>query len=262
MAGRESRIEKRKRIEDKQPTKNWSKHFSIRERSSIQTKKPEIKDLSQDDTQDNPSPEQNKENLNQNQSWEKKNGDGKTIFENNASLEPQRPANDNTEYRGFNHSERSESFGETERYSFIHLGVNDDGLQRTLEAIPAGRNSLDIIRLHQTDVRRNTESRGSFYNATRSRTYEANTIYLAHEVPTEQSTLTFIHEVNHVRFYQENRRANVLTTTKNEYIDQMIDEETEGTVASILAKKEMRDAGLDVSEVSFALEPQIEELIC
>jgi hypothetical protein len=57
------------------------------------------------------------------------------------------------------------------------------------------------------------------------------------ETPTD-SALTFVHEMNHAQYHHEGRSADINDPNKNNYVNGMVAEESEGTVLSIQARDE------------------------
>jgi hypothetical protein len=76
---------------------------------------------------------------------------------------------------------------------------------------------------------------------------------------TTTSALIFVHEMNHAEAHHEHRSGNVANQTRQDYVNTMLQEEAVGTVASIEAKRQLQNAGVDVSRASFPLEDEYNE---
>ncbi len=294
MAKKESQVGKKLRTEKNEVVKNYSKNFSIRNEHEIKLNRSRVEKTTDVDMPQPPAPEQKPEqpgNKSEGQQKEKKrelevvkkrysfreqrlpekreadrrethSSERSEKFEESRKIEPysfreQRlPESRDSDSRETHASERPDNSGERDRYPLVRLGESDGGLQNVLESIPIGRESLEIVRLYDVKIRVNPEDSASFYNIVQYEEFEANTIYLAREHKIEQVALTLIHEANHVKYHHTGESANILTLDRNAYIKGMLKEETEGTVKSILAKKEMQQAGINVEEISYPLEHQ------
>ena len=75
--------------------------------------------------------------------------------------------------------------------------------------------------------------------------------------PNENSTtsaLTFVHEMNHAEEHHEGTSGDIDNMGRQEYVDEMLQEEIDGTVDSIEARNELAENGTDVSNAHFPLE--------
>ncbi|MBC7797373.1 MAG: type VI secretion system tip protein VgrG [Pyrinomonadaceae bacterium] len=120
-------------------------------------------------------------------------------------------------------------------------------MRNTLQNSEQGRHSLEVYDRYNVQPTF-TPGQGSSYDGTN------NTMNLD---PTENPTtsaLTFAHEMNHAEAGNEQRTANAATQNRADYVNTMLDEETEGTVRSIEARNELAQNGTDVSNAHFPLE--------
>lgn len=81
---------------------------------------------------------------------------------------------------------------------------------------------------------------GSTYNPTLGQ------INLNSDKSPTSLALTLIHEGNHARYHKEGIGANVMTDTRLDYVNKMIEEETVGTVASIELKNRLNQQGYNI----------------
>jgi len=129
-------------------------------------------------------------------------------------------------------------------------GAGDDQFQaisQILETIPSGQSALALM--GQYEVKVTFESgKGTAYRAS------SNSIIIDSGHQPMRAALSFVHEINHVKFYHEGQRADINALSEAEYARLRVEEEAEGVVKSIEAKMELRDAGYDVAELSYPLE--------
>ncbi len=78
------------------------------------------------------------------------------------------------------------------------------------------------------------------------------------EDPTT-SALTFVHEMNHAEEGNEGTSGDINNQGRQEYVDEMLQEEVDGTVRSIEARNELAESGTDVSNSHFPLENQYQQ---
>ncbi len=257
MAGKEKRVEKRKLEEQTKVHKDWSKNFSVRSEYDVKLKRMEAEKVVESDTLQSSLAEQRHHQMpdKSNQKQKENNHEPELDGRQKSNLDQKR------ERVSVSIPERSDRFHEIKARELrenerIILGKNDGGLKDVLERIPSGRAALKNQEKYAPKLIRNGD--GSFYTshsiAFQGRKLEANSIYLGPKPRVERLALTYIHEMNHVEYFHEGKRANIDKLSRADYIDGKIDEEVKGTMASILAKKEMYDAGVNIQGVSFPLE--------
>lgn len=80
--------------------------------------------------------------------------------------------------------------------------------------------------------------------------------------PSENSTtsaLTFVHEMQHAQEHHEGTSGDVANQSRNDYVNEMLQEEVDGTVRSIEARNELAQNGTDVSNAHFPLENEYQQ---
>lgn len=80
--------------------------------------------------------------------------------------------------------------------------------------------------------------------------------------PNEDSTtsaLTFVHEMQHAEESHENTSGDIQNQSRTDYVDEMLQEEVDGTVRSIEARNELAQNGTDVSNAHFPLENEYQQ---
>ncbi|MCX7640412.1 MAG: type VI secretion system tip protein VgrG [Pyrinomonadaceae bacterium] len=120
-------------------------------------------------------------------------------------------------------------------------------IRNTLQHSERGRHALEVYDRYGVIPSFNP-GKGSFFNGS------TNTVNLDPSQNTITSALTFVHEMNHAEEYHERRTGDVHKQSKQDYINEMLQEEVDGTVASIEAKIELKQNGVDVSNAHFPLE--------
>jgi len=116
----------------------------------------------------------------------------------------------------------------------------------------AGRHALEVYDRYSVNPTFVPEV-GSFFNG------GSNTMNLDPSENTMTSALIFVHEMNHAEAYHERRSGDVTSQTRQDYVNTMLQEEVDGTVSSIEAKRELQNSGVDVSSASFPLEDEYNE---
>ncbi|GIU82510.1 MAG: type VI secretion system tip protein VgrG [Acidobacteria bacterium] len=112
-----------------------------------------------------------------------------------------------------------------------------------------GRHALEVYDRYGVNPTFNPGQGSSFDHST-------NTMNLDPSQSPTNSALTFVHEMNHAEVSHEHRSGDVQNQTREEYVNTMLQEEVDGTVASIEAKRELQASGTDVSGASFPLESE------
>lgn len=123
-----------------------------------------------------------------------------------------------------------------------------DAVVELLQQSPTGREALRYAREHNVNVRL-VPGIGSQYNP------PTGPIDLDTNGGAQDMALTFVHEINHARGEIEGTHPNIMTAPRATYVNGMIAEEVDGTVASIVAKMELQRAGTTVT-ATFPLEAQ------
>lgn len=88
---------------------------------------------------------------------------------------------------------------------------------------------------------------------------DTNTTNLDPSEDPTTSALTFVHEMQHAEEYHEGTTGNAQTQTRDEFVNEMIQEEVDGTVRSIEARNELAENGTDVSNAHFPLENEYQQ---
>jgi hypothetical protein len=125
-------------------------------------------------------------------------------------------------------------------------------IQAILSQIPTGQQALAMGEQHQVQVSF-ASGKGTFYLASR------NTIVIDSQHQPMRAALSFVHEVNHARFWHEGLRADISSLSVEEYARLRVLEEAEGVARSIEAKMELQAAGVDVGNLYYPLEPAYRE---
>jgi type VI secretion system secreted protein VgrG len=80
--------------------------------------------------------------------------------------------------------------------------------------------------------------------------------------PSEDSTtsaLTFVHEMQHGQEHHEGTSGDINDPNRTNYVNEMLQEEVDGTVRSIEARNELAENGTDVSNAHFPLENEYQQ---
>ncbi|MFT4286421.1 hypothetical protein [Nocardioides sp.] len=112
----------------------------------------------------------------------------------------------------------------------------DSDLVKEMLSTQRGRDTLQWLADNDIPIRIDPGTTGAYWNGTE--------IVLGDGF-TDPSTL--VHEANHARYSTEGRSADVQNLSRDQYVHDMIAEETDGTVQQIQAAQEFRAAGYDVS---------------
>jgi hypothetical protein len=125
-----------------------------------------------------------------------------------------------------------------------------EAIKDILNTIPTGKSALKLMEYHKVKVVFK-KGGGSYYNPS-----STSMVIDSNEAPAD-AALTFVHEMNHARYDKEGITGKVKDQSRDDYVNQMVEEEAEGTVKSIEAKIELEGGGtVDVSKASFPLEKQ------
>jgi type VI secretion system secreted protein VgrG len=125
-------------------------------------------------------------------------------------------------------------------------------IRNVLANSETGRHALEVYDRYSVNPTF-APDQGSYFNV------HTNTVNLDPSEDTTTSALTFVHEMNHAEAHHEHRSGNVANQTRQDYVNTMLQEEAVGTVASIEAKRQLQNAGVDVSRASFPLEDEYNE---
>lgn len=90
--------------------------------------------------------------------------------------------------------------------------------------------------------------RGTFYSI------EANTMVIDIDKSPVKAALSFVHEMNHARYYHQGLRADIQGLDREEYIRLKVAEEAHSLALSIDAKTELWKAGVNVFDFNYPLE--------
>jgi hypothetical protein len=122
-----------------------------------------------------------------------------------------------------------------------------EAIAAILSQIESGRTAL--AQMEQYDVEVKFEAGGgTYYQASNNRMV----IDGSHGI--QRAALSFVHEMTHARYHNEERRVDIGEADQELYIQGRIEEEAEGVVRSIVAKNELAEAGFDVSQLRYPLE--------
>lgn len=125
-------------------------------------------------------------------------------------------------------------------------------MRGTLANSAQGRHALEVYDRYGVEPTF-TPGKGSTYDPATNKTNLDPS-----EDPTT-SALTFVHEMNHAEAANEKKSGDINNQSKNDYVNTMVNEETEGTVRSIEARNELAKSGTDVSGSHFPLENQYQQ---
>ncbi len=120
-------------------------------------------------------------------------------------------------------------------------------VRAVLERIPSGESALALMDQYQVGLKFQS-GKGTYYLAS------SNTIVIDNGAGAMRAALSFVHEINHAKYWHQGLRADINSLPQEEYARLRVEEEAEGVVKSIEAKMEFQRAGLDVSELSYPLE--------
>jgi hypothetical protein len=95
--------------------------------------------------------------------------------------------------------------------------------------------------------------RGTFYSI------EANTMVIDADKSPVKAALSFVHEMNHARYYHQGLRADIHALARDEYVRQKVAEEAHSLALSIDAKTELWKAGVNVFDFNYPLEADYRE---
>lgn len=129
-------------------------------------------------------------------------------------------------------------------------GGNDpefEAVAAILNQIESGRNALAEMERYAVELKFETGG-GTYYLASK------NWAIIDGSQGAQRAALSFIHEMTHARYHNEGLRVDIGGTDQEFYVKGRIEEEAEGLVRSIEAKKELAAAGLDVRQVRYPLE--------
>jgi hypothetical protein len=97
------------------------------------------------------------------------------------------------------------------------------------------------------------EGQGSSFNQA------ANRIRLDTSLEPVNAALIFAHEMNHARTFHEGMKAHRKSAARQDYVNQMLWEESEGMAVSIGVKMELEANGVEVAGISLPLENDYHE---
>lgn len=120
-------------------------------------------------------------------------------------------------------------------------------LAKVLNRSATGRDLLALRKAYKVVVRFEAGHGSSFMQA-------ANRIRLDSSLEPVNAALIFAHEMNHARTFHEGRKVHRKSASRQEYIDRMLWEESEGMAVSIQVKMELEANGVDVADISLPLE--------
>lgn len=122
-------------------------------------------------------------------------------------------------------------------------------IRNILSQSEIGRHALEVYDRYGVNPSFDA-GKGSYFDSSN------NTVNLDPSHNSINSALTFVHEMNHAEEYHERRTGDVHNQSRQDYINEMLQEEVDGTVASIEARRELEQAGVDVSDAHFPLQDE------
>ncbi|MBV6496341.1 MAG: type VI secretion system tip protein VgrG [Acidobacteria bacterium ACB1] len=120
-------------------------------------------------------------------------------------------------------------------------------MRGTLANSEQGRHALEVYDRYGVNSTFNGGNGSTFDGST-------NTMNLDPTEDPTTSALTFVHEMNHAEEHHEGTSGDIHNMGRQEYVDEMLQEEIDGTVDSIEARNELAANGTDVSNSHFPLE--------
>lgn len=125
-------------------------------------------------------------------------------------------------------------------------------MRGTLGNSAQGRRALEIYdRYGVNPTFRNGE--GSTFDST------TNSTNLDPSEDSTTSALTFVHEMQHAQEHHEGTSGDIQNQSRNDYVNEMLQEEVDGTVRSIEARNELAQNGTDVTNAHFPLENEYQQ---
>jgi hypothetical protein len=125
-------------------------------------------------------------------------------------------------------------------------------IKKVLQETPTGRDALKTMEDYKVGVR--FVKGGPHYDP------DSNTMLLSYSQGISRSALAFAHELYHAKRQNEgtgaNTTANIKKLSREDYVNQMIEEEAEGTVRAIEEKIELEGTKIDVSKDVYPLESE------
>jgi hypothetical protein len=125
-----------------------------------------------------------------------------------------------------------------------------EAVRQILQQSDSGRRALELKDEYDVEVRAGRSGGGSYYDSS------SNAMFIDPDESNESAALTFVHEMNHARYFHEGIGADAASMTREEYVNGMVEEESEGTVRSIETKIELEGTDIDVSGTTFPLETE------
>lgn len=122
-----------------------------------------------------------------------------------------------------------------------------EAMAAVLNQIESGRTALAQMDHYDVEVKFETGG-GTYYQAS------ANRVVIDGSQGPQRAALSFVHEMTHARYHNEGQREDIGVAERELYVRGRIKEEAEGVVRSIEAKKELAEAGFDVSQLRYPLE--------
>lgn len=117
----------------------------------------------------------------------------------------------------------------------IPAGLDPDG--ETVQALlqtARGREALQWLADNGIEIR--SSGQGSYW--------DGSNVYLASDATPLHLVRTIVHELNHAQASFGGTTPDVFTASRDDYVNGMLDEETRGVVAEILAARELAEKGV------------------
>jgi type VI secretion system secreted protein VgrG len=125
-------------------------------------------------------------------------------------------------------------------------------MRNTLANSAQGRHALEVYERYGINPTFRPGEGSTFDSGTNTTNLDPS------EDPTT-SALTFVHEMQHGQEHHEGTSGDIQNQSRNDYVNEMLQEEVDGTVRSIEARNELAANGTDVSGAHFPLENQYQQ---
>lgn len=122
-----------------------------------------------------------------------------------------------------------------------------DEIRAILKTVPAGREALSVLKKHDVKLRFEGGSGSAFRR-------QSNLVIMDSDKSPLDAALTFVHEMGHAQHYHEGKTAEAQSFSKDEYVQNRLEEEAEAEAKSIKAKIELSRLGIDVSDIQSIFE--------
>jgi hypothetical protein len=136
--------------------------------------------------------------------------------------------------------------------SAIYEPVSEEDRERfeeikaLLKSIPTGREALHLMEKYRVivDFQRGG---GTWYN------WSSNMMVIDSNKDFIEASFSLVHEMTHASRHHQGMWAHLDAVSRQEYIEQLVEEEAEGDIRAVEAKLELEAIGVPVSAVAAAL---------